>query len=476
MTSSLQQVVKQSEENEKLEIKKLITGNSLDAAAAHVSASRRKSSSPYTSPNSSFTNRGTGTHTNSMTNPYYASQPQTTPTYRSSYPSNSGRGRGKGRGGGRGRGRRGGRGRGRRGGSSYNHYSSYETNYSSTLKSYTIGADARTGASVESALNPNQQLDRSSSYSSLGSAPGKRPYDPLKAAAIQKAKYMQDEEERPYQTIEGPFCSIDVECVASGYGHSTLSKDRIPGRIAMVDEVGNTILDEIVRLDAEKDHVVSFLTPLTGLNKSLCSRQTNKTFEEIVELVKEKMPKNGVLVGQSIQHDIEWLGLEKGVDFRDYIDIGTIFRQRVPSNLKKIGSSNAQDPNQEDEQLETRYRIFSLRHTCLYLLGVDIQTSYHDPTVDAKYSIDLFNKYREQQVEGLRAARDSLHRAPVTPSFASMNPVVDGVCLSKQAYKYKFAGRFIWKWWTSLYGGVFGLTPLAVQAKKSLQNASSSSN
>jgi hypothetical protein len=40
-----------------------------------------------------------------------------------------------------------------------------------------------------------------------------------------------------------------------------------------------------------------------------------------------------------------------------------------------------------------------------------------------------------------------LHRAPATASFASTNPVVDGVVLTLIGYKMKASARFIWAWW-----------------------------
>ena len=535
--SSLQQVVKQSEAEEKLKIKELIaTTQSLDAAAAEVSANRR-SGLQSTNSNSSINSAP-------LTNPYYASQATSTVSSSAmrlqSGERGSGRNSSSGRGGrsGRGRGGRGGRGGRNSGRSSYRGsgmmgrggtsgfvpvckffrqgrctegvncrfrhtqeaaregaYMATLNSYSSTSyagftpsKNFTIGIDAKTGAGVEdddaylmnNDITPDFDYSNSSNFNSDYSDKNynntKRQYCHIKAAAIQKAKDLQDMEERPYESMEGPFYSIDVECVAVGYGHTPLSKDRIPGRIAMVDEVGNTVVDEIVRFDDSNPAVVvSFLTPLTGLTKSLCARESNKAFDEIVALVKTNLPNDAVLVGQSIHHDIEWLGLEKGTDFRDSVDIGMIFRQRVPLNLNQIPVSqdvSNSDQKQEiddkndgetEDELPTKYRIFSLRHTCLYLLGVDVQTSFHNPVIDAKYSVELFNKYRQQSAPGLRAARDSLHRAPVTPSFAAMNPVLDGVCLTKIGYEYKHAGRFIWKWWTSLHGGVYALKPLALQ-------------
>jgi len=81
-----------------------------------------------------------------------------------------------------------------------------------------------------------------------------------------------------------------------------------------------------------------------------------------------------------------------------------------------------------------------------------MQSAHHDPVDDARYSILLFNKYQKAPTLLLRAVRDSLHRAPITPGFAAENPVVDGVCMSKAGYLQKHAARFIWRWWQSVKG------------------------
>lgn len=330
----------------------------------------------------------------------------------------------------------------------------------------------------------------------------------VKHAAIALAKALQDAEPRPWEKQEGRFFSIDVECVAYGYGHisSGPKSQRLPGRVALVDGKGNTILDEVVYLaNEEQGNVTSYLTPLTGLTQELCSNPTNPTLPEIKARIREILspPHSAVLVGQSIEHDIEWLGLEKGVDFSDYVDIQDIFRARVApksgfskfaasslrwysnmtaasernntteerfyqelvksaaerlqtvlSKLKESLPSELIDGDTKDRLVEEcdtlpfcRYRVFSLRHTCLHLLQTDIQDSFHNPVLDARYSIILFQSHRSSPVGLLRSVRDALMRAPPTPSFQSMYHVIDGVALGRNSYRYKHAARFIWKWW-----------------------------
>jgi len=338
-----------------------------------------------------------------------------------------------------------------------------------------------------------------------------RVFDPLKARAIQLAKDAQDKEDRSFyassydksiivkaseeekkeqvEADDTPFFSIDVECIATGYGScargindgcgnegksgnapSSQYNDRscrYPGRVAMVDSDGNVVVDVVIRPPQDGKGVVSYLTPLTGLTAEMCLGPDSKSLEEAVKALKAALPKNGVLVGQAVDHDIEWLGLTEGKDFERMVDISVIFRQRMPGILgqasdalrtaeetgEPIGVMDADQSSDEYLGFATRYRSFSLRHVCLNLLSTDIQSGVHDPVIDAKYSLILFHKYRNSSVTKLRIVRDGLHRAPVTPGFATeKTPVIDGVCLSAAGYPYKRAARKVWRWYSGLKG------------------------
>lgn len=349
--------------------------------------------------------------------------------------------------------------------------------------------------------------------------PNKRVFDPCKARVIQLAKEAQDLEDRskyaPKSNAEStgkiipdekkseedvvvaelatgvvaseepPFFSIDVECIATGYGSCVRGindgcgnegrtnegvptdqyndrSHRYPGRIAMVDSDGEVLADIVVRPPQDGKGVVSYLTPLTGLTEEMCLGADAKSLEDAVAVVKGLLPENAVIVGQAIDHDVEWLGLVAGRDFGRAVDISEIFRQRMPGSLnfaaevlrKRETEGGEQDSGSEDRSSDeylgfaTRYRHFSLRHVCLNLLGTDIQSGVHDPIIDARYSLTLFHKYRNSSVTKLRIVRDGLHRAPITPGFAAENtPVLDGVCVSAAGYPYKRAARRIWRWY-----------------------------
>jgi len=332
----------------------------------------------------------------------------------------------------------------------------------------------------------------------VGPKKAKRAFDPYVAAAIDRARAAQDMELRPWTAFsEGTrFYGIDVECVASGHGHA--HGQRSPARVALVDGEGETVLDELVR-PGDGEDVVSYLTPLTGLTAEQFADGGAKSLGQVTDLVRSHLAKDAVLVGQSVRHDIEWLGLKMGEDFADYVDIARLFRQRVPRNPKgasevirreMMGDSGGKDDDEKDKSdgdgasdeseeekdasngngnggrdgtakppdddlvgFRTKYRLFSLRHTALVLLSVDVQSSTHDPAIDAKYSVVLFNKYRESGPPQLRAVRDSLHRAPPTPGFAAGMPVCDGVCMSREGYRVRRAGRTIWRWYTQIKRG-----------------------
>lgn len=341
--------------------------------------------------------------------------------------------------------------------------------------------------------------------------PSRRAFDPHKARAIVLAKGAQDKEDRSAfvsashspiirgeRTAETgpaaatkdedpPFFSIDVECIATGYGSCAKGindgcgnagrqkegvpadqynerSHRYPGRVAMVDSDGNVLADIVVRPPCDGEGVTSYLTPLTGLTADLCLGADAKPLDEVVAAIKGLLPGNGVLVGQSIDHDVEWLGLVPGRDFSRMLDISEIFRQRLPNMLgqaaaalkeKDAGGEPAADgPDAADPSSDahlgfaTRYRHFSLRHVCINLLDEDIQAGVHDPVLDARYSLTLFHKYRYSSVTRLRIIRDGLHRAPATLGFAAENsPVLDGVCVSAAAYPHRRAARRIWQWY-----------------------------
>ncbi|GBG25487.1 PAB-dependent polyA-specific ribonuclease subunit PAN2 [Hondaea fermentalgiana] len=198
------------------------------------------------------------------------------------------------------------------------------------------------------------------------------------------------------------LCSIDVECIATG----RTSADRAVARVALVDGDENVLMDALVR---PKEKIVSYLTPLTGLEPG--SLDDAPSLEEVrAELIK-LLPKNAVIVGQAIQHDLDWLRLEEGTHFASSFDIGQLFRmERGPG----------------------RFRYFSLRHEVLHLegfkgAGVDMQAGAHDPTLDAIYSVRIYQRFADAPEEDLLRARAKLSRVPATHPIWRKTPMIDNV-------------------------------------------------
>ena len=143
-----------------------------------------------------------------------------------------------------------------------------------------------------------------------------------------------------------PFYSLDVECLAIGCGHdsgktnanessdgdanvsaASWYNNRYPIRVALVNGEREVLLDEICKLTPDVN-VISYLTPLTGIDET--SQQTSKlTLAEITQQLRTLIPKNAVLVGQSIHHDVEWMNLLPTVNFRTSVDTAHLFQQRV---------------------------------------------------------------------------------------------------------------------------------------------------
>ena len=140
--------------------------------------------------------------------------------------------------------------------------------------------------------------------------------------------------------IEGPFFSIDVECVATGRGGERAKRavepttktskqaceplrtnplshsahHRSVGRVVMVDGDEKKVFDSFVKVPSDKK-LFSCLTKLTGLVES--DIEDAEELDVVIEKLKGVLDKDGVLVGQGIGHDVSWCKLEAGVDFRE---------------------------------------------------------------------------------------------------------------------------------------------------------------
>ena len=124
----------------------------------------------------------------------------------------------------------------------------------------------------------------------------------------------------PKLSLKGPLFSVDVECVAIGKTH--LTSDLYPAKFSLVDETGKLMCASLIKPDKP---IVSYLTPVSGLRASDFSDASNcLDLTSAIELLKQHLPKEAILVGQNICHDIEWMRLTKGTDFQDSVDISEV--------------------------------------------------------------------------------------------------------------------------------------------------------
>ncbi|KAL6757457.1 ribonuclease H-like domain-containing protein, partial [Haematococcus lacustris] len=206
----------------------------------------------------------------------------------------------------------------------------------------------------------------------------------------------------------GPYFCIDVECVATSTHHN----GRAVAQISLVDQAERVILNLYVK---PEQPVVSYLQPLTGLNKRLLD-EYGMRLQDAVATVRAHLPRNAILVGQSISKDVEWLGLKEGVDFAELRDLAGMFRVHNP-----------------------RYKswtVFSLDAVAKVLLNWQAPEGGgdHNAVQDAVKSIRVFNHYIRltAQPGALEAAQAALLAAPPMVPFSRRHATFEGVCMGNR--------------------------------------------
>jgi hypothetical protein len=213
--------------------------------------------------------------------------------------------------------------------------------------------------------------------------------------------------------------------------------------IAVVDEAEKVLFDRYVK---PEEPVFSHLTQLTGITEEHLSDA--ESFDTVMaDLRKILDPASTVVVGQGIEHDLAWLKLECGPDIKSFVNVANIFRVRRPDKRPPtpkaeaaagaaagaagaagaaeaagaVGAAGAEEKAAADETpvVEKKakgpnYIYFSLRHTVMCLLGVDMQENEHSPIKDAQYAMNLFVKYRTASPEFIGAIQQTLRGAPVS--------------------------------------------------------------
>ena len=118
-------------------------------------------------------------------------------------------------------------------------------------------------------------------------------------------------------TSDKRFLSVDVDCVATGIRHDA----REVCYVVVVDADEKILLSKKVK--PEKP-VVSYLTPLTGIREG--DLDNGEKLLDVIAEVKSLLDPEVVLVGQGIKCDINWLQLEQGTDFAEFVDLAEMFK------------------------------------------------------------------------------------------------------------------------------------------------------
>eukprot|EP01032_Pedospumella_encystans_P011797 gene11797-13692_t len=202
-----------------------------------------------------------------------------------------------------------------------------------------------------------------------------------------------------------PIFSIDVECVATGVQHNA----RSVAQVALVDEWSRPVFNTYIKQDMP---VLSHIYELTGLTKEILD-QHGLPLAEAMAYLRSHLSPNAILVGQSIQKDVQWLQLAEGVDYHSLIDLSGLFRVWNPAR--------------------NEYTNFSQDHCAKVWIGVGDRTQ-HNAITDAAISMSLFNAYRTVQWDSGRLMEMQMAtlNAPRVPGFSALFPVIDGCCMGNR--------------------------------------------
>merc|ERR1719443_1702834 len=96
------------------------------------------------------------------------------------------------------------------------------------------------------------------------------------------------------------------------------------------------------------------------------------SLEAVQDMVRQLVGPHGILVGHSVQHDIDWLELRKGIHYGSFVDTAEVFALVIPG--------------------KTTPTRLSLQQVALGLLEEEIQREGHCSVEDARISIRLLLK------------------------------------------------------------------------------------
>ncbi|KAJ2553014.1 3'-5' exonuclease [Coemansia sp. RSA 1933] len=174
----------------------------------------------------------------------------------------------------------------------------------------------------------------------------------------------------------GKFLAIDCEMVGAGFKGSR----SMLARVSVVNYYGHIVIDSYV---TPQEPVTDYRTWVSGIRKSDLDSH-GRPFDEVQREVAELI-KNRVLVGHDIKHDLKALLLTHPAPMIRDTSRYHGFRPLFPSHTK--GST------------------FSLRKLAASLLNITIQKNEHSSVIDAKTTMLVYRKVKDEWEKELAPKR-----------------------------------------------------------------------
>jgi len=263
-------------------------------------------------------------------------------------------------------------------------------------------AQLQPNQNVPNAPNTHQRAQLTELQHSAHSQQHQQHAHNVNSNAVSLAQIMLSRPPDAPQMIEGEcFVSIDVECAATGHGHF----DLLPCRVAMVDFYGNTLFDRVCSPEA----VVDPLQEFTGLTAWQIKRAPSLTavlseFHQLLAWLNNQYRHGVTVIGQSVVMDLVWARLVPNKHYRRTIDIAQLFRTANCNFEYK------------------KYQYYSLRQAAWALLGLEMNNTFHDPTEDARVTIQLYRDFCLSPAV-LHSARQRLEHFKASCSFPDFRVV-----------------------------------------------------
>lgn len=111
-------------------------------------------------------------------------------------------------------------------------------------------------------------------------------------------------------TSQTKYAYLDVECIATGYGH----RDRGAVQVCVIDENQDVLMNDFIL----QKKIVSFLTPFSGMNAAEYEKKEKKELKKVIEQIEQLCKQGYTIVGFGLDIDFERLGMDaKALDIVD---------------------------------------------------------------------------------------------------------------------------------------------------------------